>query len=111
MTEQKNKLAELFAACWKDEALKARFMADPKAVLAEYGMPVPDGMDVKVVENADDCVHITLPLPPAENTDLSDDALSRAAGGSQAACIAPTSPLMCMSPEKGVSVTECGCAG
>ena len=29
--------------CWKDEALKARFMADPKAVLAEYDMPVPAG--------------------------------------------------------------------
>ena len=82
MTEQKNALAQLFAACWKDEALKARFMADPKAVLAEYDMPVPDGMDVKVVENADDCVHITLPAPPAGDHDLSDDELSNAAGGS-----------------------------
>jgi hypothetical protein len=81
MTEQKNQLASLFAACWKDEALKARFMADPKAVLAEHGMPVPDGMDVKVVENADDCVHITLPAPPSGHMDLSDDELSNAAGG------------------------------
>ena len=81
MTEQKNALARLFAACWKDEALKARFMADPKAVLAEYDMPVPDNMDVKVVENADDCVHITLPAPPAGSMDLSDDELSDAAGG------------------------------
>ncbi len=48
-TEQKNKLAEVFAARWKDEALKARFMADPKAVLAEYDMPVPDGIDVKAL--------------------------------------------------------------
>ena len=40
MTEQKNQLASLFAACWKDEALKARLMSDPKAVLAEYGMPM-----------------------------------------------------------------------
>ena len=48
---------------------------------AEFGMPVPDRLDVKVVENADDCVHITLPAPPAEDTDLSDDALSNAAGG------------------------------
>ena len=79
MTEQKNQLASLFAACWKDEALKARLMADPKAVLAEYDMPVPDGMDVKVVENADDCVHIPLPAPPAG--DLSDDELEQAAGG------------------------------
>ena len=81
MTEQKNKLARLFAACWKDEALKARFMADPKTVLAEYDMPVPENLDVRVVENADDCVHITLPAPPSGDTDLSDDELSRAAGG------------------------------
>ncbi len=81
MTEQKNALAQLFAACWKDEALKARFMSDPKAVLAEYDVPVPDGIDVKVVENADDCVHITLPAAPAGAGDLSDDELSNAAGG------------------------------
>ena len=87
MTEQKNALARLFAACWKDEALKARFMADPKAVLAEYDMPVPDGMDVKVVENADDCVHITLPAPPAGDMDLSDDELSNAAGGGFPGCV------------------------
>ncbi len=41
MTEERNQLAELFAACWKDEALKARFMSDPKAFLADSGMDVP----------------------------------------------------------------------
>ena len=81
MTEQKNALAQLFAACWKDEALKARFMADPKAVLAEYDMDVPDGIDVKVVENADDCVHMTLPAPPAGYASLTDEELRDAAGG------------------------------
>ena len=81
MTEQKNALAQLFAACWKDEALKARFMADPKAVLKEHGLDMPDVIDVKVVENADDCVHITLPAPPAGDMDLSDEELSNAAGG------------------------------
>jgi len=81
MTEQKNQLASLFAACWKDEALKARFMSDPKAVLVEYDMPVPDGMDVKVVENADNCVHITMPADPSGSMELSDQELSNAAGG------------------------------
>jgi mersacidin/lichenicidin family type 2 lantibiotic len=70
MTEQKNQLASLFAACWKDEA-----------VLAEYDMPVPDGMDVKVVENADNCVHITMPADPTGSNELSDEELSNAAGG------------------------------
>ena len=55
-------------------------MADPKAVLAEYDMPVPDGMNVKVVENADDCVHITMPAPPSDHMELSDEELSNAAG-------------------------------
>ena len=83
MTEQRNQLTELFAACWKDEALKARFMADPKAVLAEYDMDVPDDMDVKVVENADNTVHITMPAAPDGHQDLSDEELSDAAGGVQ----------------------------
>ena len=81
MTEQKKKLAELFAACWKDEALKARFMADPKAVLAEYDMSVPGNMDVKVVENTDDCIHVTLPARPEGHRELTDEDLTGAAGG------------------------------
>ena len=56
-------------------------MSDPKSVLKDYGLEVPDGMDVKVVENADNCVHITLPAAPAGSMDLSDDELSNAAGG------------------------------
>ena len=79
MTEQRNQLADLFVACWKDEAVKQRFMAYPKAVLAEHGMPVPDGIDVTIVENTDSCVHITLPIKPSG--DLTDDELSNAAGG------------------------------
>ena len=81
MTEQRKAMAELFAACWKDEALKQRFMADPKAVLAEYGMDVPDGMDVNIIENTDTTVHITMPAPPSGSMDLSDDELGKAAGG------------------------------
>jgi hypothetical protein len=45
-------------------------------------MDVPDGMDVKVVENADNCVHITMPAPPDGHLQLSDEELSNAAGGS-----------------------------
>ena len=82
MTEQRNAMAELFAACWKDEALKARFMSDPKAVLAERGIDVPDNMNVNVVENSDNTVHITMPKTPAGASDLSDEELSAAAGGS-----------------------------
>ena len=46
-------------------------------------MDVPDGMDVKVVENADNCVHITMPAPPSGSMELSDEELSNAAGGTR----------------------------
>ena len=91
MTEQKNALARPFAACWKDEALKARFMSDPKAVLAEHGIAVPDGMDVTVVENTDSNLHITLPRAPGDIARLSDEELGVAAGGSN--CVASHSPF------------------
>ncbi len=79
MTEHKSALARLFAACWKDETLKARFMSDPKVVLKEHGLDVPDGIEVKVMENADDCVYITLPKRPSG--ELSDEELESAGGG------------------------------
>ena len=81
MTEQNNAFAELFAACWKDDALKARFMADPKAVLAERGIDMPDNIDVKVVENSDNTVHITMPMAPDGHEELSMEELSNAVGG------------------------------
>ena len=81
MTEERNALTALFAACWKDDALKARFMADPKAVLAERGFDVPDDMTVKVLENNDNTAHITLPMAPKGHAELSDEELSHAAGG------------------------------
>ena len=48
--DRKDALALLFAACWKDEALKARLMADPKAVLKEHGLDVPGRGVVKAAD-------------------------------------------------------------
>ncbi len=81
MTNETDTLAKLIAACWKDEALKARFISDPVSVLAEYGMNLPEGIDVNVVENTDETIHITLPTSPEGVFELSDDELEKAAGG------------------------------
>ena len=86
MTEHRNILANLFSECWKDEALKARFIQDPKTVLAEHGLNVPEGVDVNVLENTDNVVHITLPMSPANMHELSDEELGSAAGGSIDSC-------------------------
>ena len=83
MTDETNKMNTLIAACWKDDALKQRFLSDPHAVLAEHGMDVPEGINVNVVENTDNTVHITMPAAPTANADLSDEELENASGGFQ----------------------------
>ena len=44
---------------------------------------LPEGIDVKVVENSDNTVHITLPMAPDGHEELSMGELSQAAGGDQ----------------------------
>jgi hypothetical protein len=85
MTDETNKMNTLIAACWKDDALKQRFLSDPHAVLAEHGMDVPEGINVNVVENTDNTVHVTLPAAPEGHAELSDEELESAAGGTLSA--------------------------
>jgi hypothetical protein len=51
------------------------------AVLAEHGMDVPEGINVNVVENTDNTVHVTLPAAPDAHAELSDEELANVAGG------------------------------
>jgi hypothetical protein len=76
--EQENakKWGQIVAKCWQDEAFKAKFIADPVAVLKEYGIDAPAGF--KVVENSSEEVYFILPQKPA---DLSDEQLNDVSGG------------------------------
>ena len=81
MTESQDALAKVIVACWQDEAVKARFLADPKAVLAEHGMTVPDQIGIEASEDTD--LHINLAIPAAQEggLELSDSELDSVAGG------------------------------
>lgn len=61
-------------------------MTEQKNTLAEHGMPVQDGLDIDVVEDANHRVHITRPSSPAEHDSLSDEELADAAGGADSDC-------------------------
>jgi len=77
--ERARKWGQVVARAWSDEAFKRRLLAEPGAVLREQGVDVPPGVEVRVVENTDAVVHLTLPRPPAE--ELSDEQLETVAGG------------------------------
>lgn len=54
-------LGKLMAKVWEDPQLKAKLKADPKGVLAEYGVAVPAGLNLEVLECTKDTTYIVLP--------------------------------------------------
>jgi hypothetical protein len=81
--------SQIVAKAWCDQDLMTRLLSDPRNVLVEHGMDVPDGTEVKVVEDphvtvvkqTDSVFHFTLPLSPPE--ELIDEDL---VGGAVAQC-------------------------
>jgi hypothetical protein len=64
--------SQIVAQAWCDEGFMKRLLSDPRDVLAEHGLEVPDGTQVEVVEGAeaqvvehtDKVLHLTLPVSP-----------------------------------------------
>ncbi len=71
-------LSRIIARCWVDVAFKARLLADPAGVLQAEGLPVPPGVELRVVEDTAETVHFVIPARP---TELSDEMLDGVAGG------------------------------
>jgi len=76
--EQNKQMGQLIAKCWADEGFKAKLLADPAATLKAEGAEVPEGVEIKAVENTDTVFHLVIPVVP---TDLSDEDLDSVAGG------------------------------
>ena len=72
------KMNQLIAKAWADEAFKQQLLADPATVLKAQGLELPAGLTVKVLENTDQLVHLVLPPKP---TELAEDDLDRVSGG------------------------------
>jgi hypothetical protein len=70
---------KLIARAWADEAFKRRLLASPAAVLQECGLAVPPGVQVKVVENSDQVLHLM--LPPRPVGELTEEELEQVAAG------------------------------
>ena len=69
----------IVSRAWADEGFKKRLLADPAAVLQEQGVALPPGVTVRVVEDTDQVMHLTLPARPAG--ELAEEALAGVAGG------------------------------
>jgi hypothetical protein len=56
---------------WSDAALKSRLIANPKPVLKEFGLEIPDSVTVQIHENTPTLINVVLPIRPTEPVALS----------------------------------------
>jgi hypothetical protein len=70
--------SQIVATAWADPEFNARLLADPRTVLAEHGIDVPEGIELVVVENTETVQHLVLPSSPAG--ELADEFLVGSAG-------------------------------
>ncbi len=72
--------AKLIAKAWDDEEFRRALTEDPKGTISnEFGVELPDEMEIEVVEETPRKRYLVLPQPMAG--DLSDDELENVAGG------------------------------
>ena len=69
---------QVVAQAWSDDSYKQRLLTDPAAVLAERGLTPPADKEIRIIEDTADTMHIVLPAKP---TELSDELLEQAVGG------------------------------
>jgi nitrile hydratase subunit alpha len=60
---------------YKDPAYRSRMVREPRAVLAEMGLRLEDGVDVRVWDSSSEVRYFVLPARPAETEGLAEEQL------------------------------------
>ncbi len=61
---------------YKSPPYRARVVREPRAVLAEFGLELPDGVDIRVWDSSADLRYIVLPMRPEGTEHLDEDDLA-----------------------------------
>ena len=61
---------------YKSEAYRSRVVRDPRGVLAEFGVTLPESVDITVWDSSAETRYMVLPRRPADSDGLSEDELA-----------------------------------
>jgi hypothetical protein len=76
--------SEIIAKAWKDDKFKQELLSNPKAVFSrEYGIDIPDNVQINVVEENASTVYLVIPVKPSldDSRELAEEELELVAGG------------------------------
>jgi nitrile hydratase subunit alpha len=61
---------------YKDPAYRARMVREPRALLAELGLPLGDDVEIRIWDSSSEVRYMVLPERPAGTEDLSEEELA-----------------------------------
>ncbi len=73
-------VGQIIARAWSDDAFKRTLLNDATAALKAEDIDVPDGVEIRAVENTENVMYLVVPRQPVR-VPLSDDQLASVAGG------------------------------
>jgi hypothetical protein len=76
----------LIAKAWQDNSFKQELLSNPKSVLQREGIILPEGVDIKVLEESISSFYLIIPTPPSSSGELSEADLESVAGGKWCLC-------------------------
>ena len=62
---------------YKSEAYRSRIVVDPRSVLAEFGVELPDGTEIRVWDSTSEIRYLVVPMRPAGTDGWSEQDLAR----------------------------------
>lgn len=72
----------LIEKCWKDPEFKRKVLSNPKGMFEEHtGQKLPSRLKIFIHEEDANTLHFSIPAPPVNFGELSDDDLEKVAGG------------------------------
>jgi hypothetical protein len=90
---------KVVSRAWKDPEFKKRLLANPKTALKEMHLPIPENIEIKVVEEEKKMARddkniftIVIPQQPVDVHKLSENDLAALAGGYEFIIQLPSSP-------------------
>ena len=72
--EHARRIAQIITKAWTDEVFRYRLLSDPARMLRAEGVSVPQGVEVRILEDTDKVLHVVVPMKPSKQ-ELSEEQL------------------------------------
>lgn len=63
--EQTMRIQQIVSKAWVDDVFKYKLLSDPAKVLRSEGVSIPQGVEIRIVQDTDNVRHVVMPVRPS----------------------------------------------